>query len=562
MSKPFNQKFVRQMLQEENKFISDIFSKMPLPMSELVNQDQLLVIGQDTKLNTKGKLFSVHGGTSKRAQTFEELHAKLESLKSIKKLDYKKKMMKKSLKNRIKKRTKKEERLAQKKLARTEHAAGEGKNQKKEVEVLKMPRPKPVFNSDGKMVFSKFDFSEIGTKKKPPKNENDPRKILQNLEERKQTIKKMEESGNKEKAMEIAEKDAWKNVLAKASGEKVKDDPELLKRSIKKQDQKKKHSAKKWESRIDGVQKSIQERQEKRRENIMKRAKDKKRPDSQKPFARYTTISLYFPNVQLVKKRSFLHLSFIDWDTSVIPGYGIAERAVFSRVARRPLRHSPCACACGPKRSERKESAVRWPSIDERGKMRVPLLLLGGIVVLSVAVARALSCVCSPLECDVLSDEDCPGGLTWDPCRCCKVCARVEGEPCGGLFGFSGSCAVGLQCVIKNLLHHTREVDEGVCAKIPGRWRRHCPSGPIMSDPGCNLVGEGVETGAENVVPTGKCVCGPSVPWCPDEPPPYMYMTRHECKLNLAAKIAYDDLFNSEDTPGADVEGESLLANS
>lgn len=49
--------------------------------------------------------------------------------------------------------------------------------------------------------------------------------------------------------------------------------------------------------------------------------------------------------------------------------------------------------------------------------MRATLLLLGGIVVFSVAVARALSCVCSPFECDILTDEDCPGGLTWDPCR-------------------------------------------------------------------------------------------------------------------------------------------------
>lgn len=48
-------------------------------------------------------------------------------------------------------------------------------------------------------------------------------------------------------------------------------------------------------------------------------------------------------------------------------------------------------------------------------------------------------------------------------CRCCKVCARVEGEPCGGLFGFSGTCAVGLQCVIMNLLTRSREMDEGVC---------------------------------------------------------------------------------------------------
>lgn len=47
--------------------------------------------------------------------------------------------------------------------------------------------------------------------------------------------------------------------------------------------------------------------------------------------------------------------------------------------------------------------------------------------------------------------------------RCCKVCARVEGEPCGGLFGFSGSCAVGLQCVIKNL-RPPDELDEGICS--------------------------------------------------------------------------------------------------
>lgn len=76
-------------------------------------------------------------------------------------------------------------------------------------------------------------------------------------------------------------------------------------------------------------------------------------------------------------------------------------------------------------------------------------------------------------------------------------------------------------------------------SEIPGRWRRHCPHGPIMSGPGCNLVGEGAAAGAGNAAAAGKCVCGPSVPWCPGEPRPYMYMTRHECKLNLEAKIAY-----------------------
>ncbi|OAD59117.1 hypothetical protein WN48_09427 [Eufriesea mexicana] len=345
--------------------------------------------------------------------------------------------------------------------------------------------------------------------------------------------------------------------------------------------------------------------------------------------------------------------------------------------------------------------------------MRATLLLLGGIVVFSVAVARALSCVCSPFECDILTDEDCPGGLTWDPCRyvllltvfaisefperkvcyierwqaspntrcirsiskhrveiaamaqgaacdipshsskdiqqqqlsrtwrtsnrgpeslpskvslsislrqdsrtCCKVCARVEGEPCGGLFGFSGSCADGLQCVIKNLLPNTREVDEGVCTsmihrqracypkyreawsgiegfgteekwlrpgldsgtrcgplkgeqgslddldmaegggrkegetqeEIPGRWRRHCPHGPIMSEPGCNLVSDGTTGENGNTLSTGRCVCGASVPWCPNEPRPYDYPTRHECKLNLAAKMSYGEISSCSST--------------
>lgn len=31
--------------------------------------------------------------------------------------------------------------------------------------------------------------------------------------------------------------------------------------------------------------------------------------------------------------------------------------------------------------------------------------------------------------------------------RCCKVCAKVEGEPCGGAGGFHGSCEPPLKCI-------------------------------------------------------------------------------------------------------------------
>ena len=63
--------------------------------------------------------------------------------------------------------------------------------------------------------------------------------------------------------------------------------------------------------------------------------------------------------------------------------------------------------------------------------------------------AIGFSCVCSPSECDEITDEDCPGGGTvWDPCGCCRVCARVEAEPCGGPYGFHGTCGPGLECVV------------------------------------------------------------------------------------------------------------------
>lgn len=168
------------------------------------------------------KLFTAPGRKVERPQTFEELNKKLEELKGIKRLDYKQKLLKKNLKNRIKKKTRKEERMLQKKLVNMEKNGYDSSNIKTENgEVLKIPKPKPVFNSQGKMVFSKFDFSEIGVQKKLPKGENNPKKILQQLQEKKEKLKQLEESGDREKVEEIKEKDAWKAALAKASGEKV-----------------------------------------------------------------------------------------------------------------------------------------------------------------------------------------------------------------------------------------------------------------------------------------------------------------------------------------------------
>lgn len=148
----------------------------------------------------------------------------MEELKNVKKLGYKQKLLKKTLKNKIKKKTKKEERLTQKKSVRTEQQTADLNNFKfEDNEMQKIPKPKPIFNSEGKMVFSKFDFSEIGTKKKSLKSGKDPKKILQQLQQKNEKLKELEQSGEKDKVEEIKEKEAWKSALARASGEKVND---------------------------------------------------------------------------------------------------------------------------------------------------------------------------------------------------------------------------------------------------------------------------------------------------------------------------------------------------
>ncbi|CAK9810364.1 Surfeit locus protein 6 homolog [Anthophora plagiata] len=274
MSKSFDKDSIKKLLLQEDEFVSKIFLNTALPRYKLVSNNQNQT---GTRKGKNGPTDNILGSSikkRKRAKTFEELHAKLEGLKKSKKLGYKEKQLKKNLKTKMKKISKRKERSMQKALAKTGDSAALPKVKKDDAEVPKVPRPKPVFNSEGKMVFSKFDFSEIGTKKKPPKK--DPKRMLLQIKQKKEKIKEMEQSGEVEKAQNFKEKDAWKSVLAKASGEKVKDDPDLLKRTLKRKEQKKKHSAKKWESRLENVQKGIRERQKKRQDNIMAKKKEKK----------------------------------------------------------------------------------------------------------------------------------------------------------------------------------------------------------------------------------------------------------------------------------------------
>jgi len=154
----------------------------------------------------------------KRARTFEELQSRIKELKGVKKLNYNEKLHKKYMENKIKRKMKKKERLLQKALNKAKKNTAEGdaiKIENKDEQKI----PKRIFNSEGKMVFNKFDFSEIGVKKKLPKN--DPKKMLHQLQENKEKFKQLKESGDTEKAEDLKKRNTWKFALARVNGEKV-----------------------------------------------------------------------------------------------------------------------------------------------------------------------------------------------------------------------------------------------------------------------------------------------------------------------------------------------------
>ena len=86
-------------------------------------------------------------------------------------------------------------------------------------------------------------------------------------------------------------------------------------------------------------------------------------------------------------------------------------------------------------------------------------------LILSVNGVKGLSCYCREAECE---DEKaiklrCKGGLVFDVCHCCKTCAKVEGERCGGLWGLYGECDQGLYCDREDANEFA--MTAGICAR-------------------------------------------------------------------------------------------------
>eukprot|EP00794_Sanderia_malayensis_P016846 gene16846-18545_t len=81
--------------------------------------------------------------------------------------------------------------------------------------------------------------------------------------------------------------------------------------------------------------------------------------------------------------------------------------------------------------------------------MRANVLTVAFISIASalLQVAFSLTCLpCKETQCKEVQSLRCQGGLARDPCGCCFICAKLEGERCGGPWNIAGVCDKGLVC--------------------------------------------------------------------------------------------------------------------
>lgn len=243
-------------------------------------EDEEEQTGKNTKakkkvdpLGTTGKLRKFLNETDEIDSLREKYSEMLEQLKKgrrnkvSRKKEGKLQRKLKNLNKRNKKNTNRQRKLEQAEIFQAKHKALEVKNKK-------VPQHKKIFNEKGKLVFSKFDFSSDGSGLHSNKAKNLESKVAQAIKER-EIRKRLQKDGDLKAAAEIKEITAWSSALQRADGVKVRDDLDMLQKSLKKKEYRKKMSKKRWEERTVALEKKMQDRQTKRQDNLKARREAK-----------------------------------------------------------------------------------------------------------------------------------------------------------------------------------------------------------------------------------------------------------------------------------------------
>ncbi|OAL01266.1 SURF6-domain-containing protein [Phaeosphaeriaceae sp. SRC1lsM3a] len=223
-----------------------------------------------------------------RALFQKRLTAKLEAMRATRKADGPDGRPARNRAELIEARRKKEaERKAAKKASRQEEKEDEAR-QKAEEQLARIrggsgspsifparsPEAERNFNfgrvawQDGQQLESSLSRFQESRKKK---GKSDAKTALDAAQKKQARINGLDETKRKD----IEEKDLWLAAKKRAQGEKVFDDVNLLKKTLKRQDKQKSKSTQEWKERINNVQEGKEKKQKKREENLRKRREEK-----------------------------------------------------------------------------------------------------------------------------------------------------------------------------------------------------------------------------------------------------------------------------------------------
>jgi len=207
--------------------------------------------------------------TSSLADLHEKLHAKMDQLRGNRKV---------LTNNNINGATKNGKRKLEKKKINIDK-----KNKEKEsanikrsntIEKNAINNNDNIKNDSGEVVFSKFDFATGEARNAEAEKKKDLKQLL-NIAERKHDKLKLLEETDSQKADEMKKKISWDNAFQKAEGTKLKDNPKLLKKTIKRKRKQKERSSKTWGERVETVEKQKEEKQKLRKQHLKEKREEK-----------------------------------------------------------------------------------------------------------------------------------------------------------------------------------------------------------------------------------------------------------------------------------------------
>lgn len=212
------------------------------------------------------------GATREDLQT--KLQEKIEALRSKRKIG--KRPASSGVAQPLKKRRKKSENAKDRKSGRRPGRRDGSTNEGSGGDQTSPKAKKPsVVDKSGQVVYSKFDFVSPSEPVKDSRAKKDFQKLLVKAEKQQKKLQQLKETDEK-KGEELEAKLSWKKALSHAKGERTRDDPTLLKKTIKRQGARKKKSWKEWKARAAQVEVLKKKKQDLRQKHIQERIESKK----------------------------------------------------------------------------------------------------------------------------------------------------------------------------------------------------------------------------------------------------------------------------------------------